>query len=856
MGERVLGMDEVRGSSPLTSTNKKNSPFKKQEIHVRYDFAAVEKKWQKAWAESNLYEVTEDPSKPKKYVLEMFPYPSGELHMGHVRNYGIADVVARYYSMRGFNVLHPIGWDAFGLPAENAAIQRGAQPAEWTDRNVAAMKAGLKALGFSYDWSREVNTSKPDYYKWGQWVFLKFMERGLVYRKKAAVNWCPSCDTVLANEQVKDGKCWRCDSVVESRQLAQWFFKITDYAQTLLDGLDDLPGWPKRVKLMQENWIGRSEGASVDFRLVGGDEVITVFTTRPDTLYGATFFLLAPEHELADTLIVDPELSAGLTEFRRQVARESTIDRTNAEIEKLGFFTGRYVLNPLSGEKMPVYLANYIMTGYGTGAVMAVPAHDQRDFEFARKYSLSVRVVIQPSDVVLDGDVMEEAFAGEGVMVGSGVIDGMPSLEAKARITSYLEDEGIGQAAVNYKLRDWLISRQRYWGNPIPVIYCGKCGTVPVPEKDLPVVLPVEVVMGKKGHPPLTDMASFTDAACPICGGKGRRETDTMDTFTCSSWYFLRYTSPGETEAPFSVEAAAYWMPVDQYIGGIEHAVMHLLYARFFTRVFYDMGMAPTPEPFTNLLTQGMVIKDGQKMSKSKGNVVDPQAIMERYGADSCRLFILFAAPPGMDLEWSDQGVEGVYRFLNRAYRVAADNIRFSGWSKKADSGASVDEAKELRVLTHRTIRKVGEDIERFGFNTAISAIMELVNGMSKYNETVGAARDVKAVMEATRALGLLMAPFAPHVAEELWSMMGEKGSVHSAAWPSFEPALCETDTITLIVQINGKLRDRIEAPVDISKKDMEKLASESERVLKHLEGRPIVKVVAVPGKLINIVVK
>ncbi len=853
MGERVLGMDEVRGSNPLTSTNKKNSPSKNQDIPVKYDFTAVEKKWQQAWDESGLYKVTEDPDKPKKYVLEMFPYPSGELHMGHVRNYGIADVVARYYSMRGFNVLHPIGWDAFGLPAENAAIQRGIQPAEWTDRNVAAMKAGLQALGFSYDWSREIKTSKPDYYKWGQWIFLKFMERGLVERKKAAVNWCPSCDTVLANEQVNNGKCWRCDSVVESRQLAQWFFKITDYAQDLLDGLEKLPGWPERVKLMQENWIGRSEGASVDFRVVGDDEVITVFTTRPDTLYGATFFLLAPEHELADKLIVDPLLTEGLAEFRRRVSLESSIDRTNAEVEKLGFFTGRYVINPLNSEKIPIYLANYILTGYGTGAVMAVPAHDQRDFEFARKYNLPVRVVIQPLDLVLDGETMTEAFVGEGVMVGSGVIDGLPSLEGKARITAYLEEKGIGQAAVNYKLRDWLISRQRYWGNPIPIIYCGKCGTVPVPETDLPVVLPVEVTMGKRGHSPLPDIASFTDVACPICGGKGRRETDTMDTFTCSSWYFLRYTSPHEAEMPFTYPAASYWMPVDQYIGGIEHAVMHLLYARFYTRVFYDMKMAPTPEPFTNLLTQGMVIKDGVKMSKSKGNVVDPHAIMQRYGADACRLFILFAAPPEMDLEWSDQGVEGVHRFLNRAYRVAVENIEFSGG---VSGGGAGDGAKELRGLTHRTIRKVGEDIERFGFNTAISAIMELVNGMSKYNETVGADRDLPAVMEATRALVLLLSPFAPHITEELWSVMGEKGSVHVAEWPPFDPALCETDTITLIVQINGKLRDRIKAPADISQADMEKIARESERVVKHLEGRSIVKVIAVPGKLINIVVK
>lgn len=805
----------------------------------RYDFAAIEAKWRKIWEDTELYKVSEDSAKPKKYVLEMFPYPSGELHMGHVRNYGIADVIARYYSMRGFNVLHPIGWDAFGLPAENAAIQRGIQPAAWTDQNVASMTEGLKSLGFSYDWSREVNTSKPDYYKWGQWIFLKFMERGLVYRKKAPVNWCPNCETVLANEQVKDGQCWRCDTAVENRDLSQWFFKITDYAQPLLDGLAYLDGWPERVKTMQENWIGRSEGASVDFRLAGDDTTITVFTTRPDTLYGATFFLLAPEHELADEIIIDRSIAARLADFRAQVAAESSIDRTSAEVEKLGFFTGRHVVNPLNGAEIPVYLANYVLMGYGTGAVMAVPAHDQRDFEFAKKYNLPIDVVIQPEGEALDGATMAEAYSGEGVMVNSGVITGMDSREALTRIIAYLEEQGIGCGAINYKLRDWLISRQRYWGNPIPVIYCDKCGTVPVPEADLPVVLPTEVVMGERGRSPLPEMASFVDVECPTCGGPGRRETETMDTFTCSSWYFMRYTSAHETSAPFAKSAVDYWMPVDQYIGGIEHAVMHLLYARFFTRVFHDMGLSPTPEPFKNLLTQGMVIKDGQKMSKSKGNVVDPKAMMERFGADACRMFILFAAPPEMDLEWSDSGVEGIYRFLNRVHRV---------------SGADMSFGADVRGLVHRTIKKVGEDIDRFSFNTAISAIMELVNGLMKSAEASGPDGDAPATAEAKRALAQLLAPFAPFLAEELWQNLGQDGSVHSQPWPEFDPTLCVSDTITLIVQVNGKLRDRIEAPAGITREEMETMARESDNVTRFTEGKRVIKVIAVPGKLINIV--
>ncbi|MFH1736506.1 MAG: leucine--tRNA ligase [Actinomycetota bacterium] len=825
----------------------------------KYDFSAIEKKWQAAWEESGIYQVVENPSQLKKYILEMFPYSSGELHMGHVRNYAITDVVARYYMMKGFNVLHPIGWDAFGLPAENAAIQRGVNPAEWTDSNIATMKTGLKSLGFSYDWSREVNTSKPDYYRWGQWIFLKFLERGLAYRRKAPVNWCPSCETVLANEQVKDEKCWRCDTDVESKELTQWFFKITDYAQSLLDGLDNLPGWPERVKLMQRNWIGRSEGAWVDFKLDGDEETtIRVFTTRPDTLYGATFFLLSPEHELADSIIIDDKIRKTLPVFRKRAAATAAADlsdRTDLATEKFGLFTGRYVVNPMNGHKIPVYLANYILMEYGTGAVMAVPAHDQRDFEFARKYKIPVVVVIQPEGEKLDGETMTEAYEGEGIMTNSGKYNGLKSQDAVQKIIVQLEEGDIGKFAVNYKLRDWLVSRQRYWGTPIPIIFCEKDGIVPVPEKDLPVLLPTDVEIGKKGKSPLPEMKSFAETQCPVCGGPARRETDTLDTFTCSSWYFLRYTSPDDVSGPFSKEAAAYWMPVDQYIGGIEHAVMHLLYARFFTRVFRDMELIPTAEPFVNLLTQGMVIKDGVKMSKSKGNVVDPKKMIESYGADSCRLFILFAAPPEMDLEWSDSGVEGVYRFLNRAWRVGSDNIEWLASKKREEAGDEAGGA-DLRRQTHRTIKKVTEDIERFAFNTAISSVMELVNEMSRYNEGVGLARDAVAVREATETLPVLLAPFAPHIAEELWERTGGQDSVHRQPWLEYDPALCETDVLTLVVQVNGKVRDRIEAPAGITGEEMEELARSSERLRKYLEGREVIKVITVPGKLVNIVVK
>ncbi len=826
----------------------------------KYDFGKIEQAWQKKWEDTDIYEVKEDVAKKKRYILEMFPYPSGEAHMGHVRNYSIADVIARFNTMQGFNVLHPIGWDAFGLPAENAAIKHGVQPAKWTENNIAVMKRQLKRLGFSYNWSREVNTSSPDYYRWGQWIFLKFMEKGLVYRKKAPVNWCSSCETVLANEQAKDGTCWRCDSVVEMKDLEQWFFKITDYAQPLLDELANLTGWPERVRIMQENWIGRSEGAMVDFQVKGKvdgkDLKINVFTTRPDTLYGATFFLLSPEHPLVDVLVDESERK-GIEDFISEVTSQDKVEREEVGLEKMGHFTGRFMINPLTGKEIPVYLANYILMEYGTGAVMAVPAHDQRDFEFARKYDIPVKVVIQPEGEDLDGKTMLEAYIGEGIMVNSDVFNGMPSQECLKRMPAYLKDNGIGEGSIHYRLRDWLISRQRYWGNPIPVVYCDKCGIIPVPDKDLPVVLPTDVEIDEKGRSPLKDIDSFTKAKCPKCGGDGKRETDTMDTFTCSSWYFLRYCSPKDDQAVFEKDAADYWMSVDQYIGGIEHAVMHLLYARFFTHVFYDMDMVKVKEPFENLLTQGMVIKDGQKMSKSKGNVVDPGDIVDRYGADTARLFILFAAPPELDLEWSDKGVEGVHRFLKRVYRITVSNLDSIATKGDTDDGSTVsNDDKVLRQLTHRSIKKVTDDIKRFNFNTAISATMELVNGIQKYVEKMNDKQSSNALKEAIESLLLLIAPFAPHVAEDLWAKTGNSYSIHSQQWPKYDEKLIKTDEITMIVQVDGKLRDRITAAVDIERDDMAELALASDKVKNHLTDKDVVKTVVVPGRLVNIVTR
>jgi len=818
----------------------------------KYDFAEIEEKWQRKWEESKIYEVSEDTKLSKKYILEMFPYPSGNIHMGHVRNYSIGDVVARYNRMKGYNVLHPIGYDAFGMPAENAAIERGIHPKNWTIKNIDAMRLQLKRLGLSYNWDREIITCEPDYYKWGQWLFLQFYKRGLVYRKKSKVNWCSSCETVLANEQVESGCCWRCGTLVQQKELEQWFFKITDYAERLLNDLDELSGWPERVKVMQRNWIGRSEGAWVNFSLKGG-QTITVFTTRPDTLFGCTFFLLAPEHPLVVELVKGTSYENTVKEFRNKIAGQTEIDRTSAEIEKNGCFTGSYVINPVNGKEVPIWLADYVLMGYGTGAVMAVPAHDERDFSFAKKYNLPIEPVIQPVGEDFSSG-LDEAYTGEGIMINSGQFTGMHNKEGIKAVTDFLKKQGKGELAVNYRLRDWLISRQRYWGNPIPVIYCDKCGVVSVPEKDLPVILPDDVEITEKGGSPLAKHESFINAVCPRCSGPAKRETDTMDTFTCSSWYFLRYASPHEDKSPFDVKAANYWMPVDQYIGGIEHAVMHLLYSRFFTKVLKDMNFCEAEEPFTNLLTQGMVIKDGAKMSKSKGNVVDPNEIIKTYGADTARLFILFASPPEKELEWSDQGVQGSYRFLNRVWRIVQKNIEYSK-SQDVNEFDNID--KELLRIVHRTIKKVTGDIKRFNLNTAISAIMELVNANYKYYDNKGESGiNSKLLVEANEKLLLLLAPFAPHIAEELWEMTGKTKSIHLADWPVFDEKLAKAEEITLVVQVNGKVRDKITVPADIEEKEMKEIALSSKRLKQFIQGKEVAKVIIVPKKLVNVVVR
>ncbi|MBF7082183.1 leucine--tRNA ligase [Desulfallas sp. Bu1-1] len=824
----------------------------------RYDFKQIEAKWQKKWAEQDMYAVPDFSDRPNYYCLEMFPYPSGKLHMGHVRNYSIGDVVARFKTMQGFNVLHPMGWDAFGLPAENAAIKHGAlHPARWTMDNIDAMRAQLKQLGISYDWNREVATCHPGYYKWTQWLFLQLYHRGLAYKKKAAVNWCPSCATVLANEQVKEGACERCKSDVEKRELEQWFFKITDYADRLLADLDKLEGWPEKVKIMQENWIGRSEGAEITFDIEGQDETITVFTTRPDTIYGVTYMVLAPEHPLVEKLIEGKPQAQEIRDFIAGVRNLSELARTSTEAEKIGLFTGAYCVNPVNGEKVPILVGNYVLMEYGTGAVMGVPAHDQRDFEFARKYGLPIRVVIQPRGEALDPDTMTGAYTGEGAMVNSGPFDGTPNKEGIGAVIRFLEEKGVGRGTVNYRLRDWLISRQRYWGAPIPIVYCDKCGVVPVPEEDLPVLLPMDVAFKPTGRSPLEDHPAFVHTTCPACGGPARRETDTMDTFMCSSWYYYRYTSPRDENNAWDPEKVRAWLPVDQYIGGVEHAILHLLYSRFFTKVLYDMGLVDNEEPFTNLLTQGMVLKDGAKMSKSKGNVVSPEDIVAAYGADTARLFILFASPPERDLEWSDQGVEGCYRFLNRVWRLVAplgDSLAGAGL---ANPSGLVGVNRDMRRMTHLAIKKVTEDVgNRFNFNTAVSAIMELVNAMYQFREVPESDRDPGVMREAVDALLLLLAPFAPHITEELWEITGHEGSIHAQPWPAYDPEAIVEDEITIVVQINGRVRDRMLVPAGIKPDAMQELVMQQERVKELIGDKKVVKIIPVPGKLVNIVVK
>lgn len=822
-------------------------------MEERYSPALVEDKWQKKWAAEKSFKVTEDVSKQKYYLLEMFPYPSGRIHMGHVRNYSIGDVVGRFKRMRGLNVLHPMGWDAFGMPAENAAIQHKTHPAKWTRENIEYMRGQLKRMGLSYDWDRELATCDLEYYRWEQKIFLEMFEKGLAYKKSSFVNWCPSCETVLANEQVEDGACWRCDSEVVQKELEQWFFKITDYAEELLDFTDKLPGWPERVLVMQRNWIGKSFGCEIDFQLENGG-AIKVFTTRQDTLFGATFMSLAPEHPMALSLTT-PDRRAEVAAFVDRVTHTDKIRRAADDMEKEGIFTGSWCINPATGVKMPVYLANFVLPGYGTGAVMAVPTHDQRDFEFAKKYGLPLKVVIQPEGETLSADTMTAAYTEAGVMVNSGQFDGIASTDAKEQIAAWLEGKGCGKKTVNFRLRDWGISRQRYWGNPIPIIYCDSCGTVPVPEKDLPVVLPVDVEFTGDGGSPLAKMDSFVNAVCPLCGKPARRETDTMDTFVESSWYFLRYCSPDFAAGPLDRDRVRYWMSVDQYIGGIEHAVLHLLYARFFTKVLRDLGYVKVDEPFTNLLTQGMVIKDGAKMSKSKGNVVDPNALIEKYGADTARLFSLFAAPPEKDLDWNDQGVDGSFRFLNRLWKLVNDCLPFVGTKSGLEPEKLSDEGRALRRLVHKTVRKVTSDLdERFHFNTAIAAIMELVNGIHAFSAK-NLPENAPLVREALESTLLLLYPFVPHFTEELWECLGHTGGIERAGWPSFDPEAAADEELLIVVQVNGKLRGRITVPADTGEDAVKSAAMSDEKVVSYLEGKTPKKVVYVPGKLLNIVV-
>jgi len=809
-----------------------------------YDPQSVEPKWQKVWEGQKTFSVTEDAGKPKYYCLEMFPYPSGKIHMGHVRNYSIGDVVARYKRMRGFNVLHPIGWDAFGMPAENAAIANKTHPAQWTLQNIESMKEQLKKMGFSYDWDREVATCLPEYYRWEQLVFLKMLEKGLAYKKRSFVNWCPKCETVLANEQVENGQCWRCDSVVEQRPLEQWFCKITAYAQELLDETENLKGWPERVLIMQREWIGRSEGAEVDFPVEGRPgQSIKIFTTRPDTLYGTTFMSLAAEHPMVRELSKGSTQEKDVTAFIEKVAKMDRAKRLMGDYEKEGVFIGAYAINPLTNKKLPIYAANFVLMEYGTGAVMAVPAHDQRDFEFAKKYGIPVEVVIQAEDSGVGAHghaLLQQAFVDTGVLVNSAQFSGLPSEEAKKRIVAFVEEKGMGRKTLNFRLRDWGVSRQRYWGTPIPVIYCTDCGTVPVPEKDLPVKLPLDVVFTGEGGSPLGKVESFVKATCPKCAKPARRETDTMDTFFESSWYFLRYCSPKFDQGPFDKKAVAYWMKdggVTQYIGGIEHAVLHLLYSRFFTKIMVDLGFldAGIREPFKNLLTQGMVIKDGAKMSKSKGNVVDPNYLIERYGADTARLFSLFAAPPEKDLDWNDQGVEGAYRFLKRVWTLVQ--------SVEAPGPDSEDESR----WRNKTIKKVTEDLDRFQFNTAIAALMEFYNALHDLGR-----QPSKASLEA---FVQLLSPFAPHISEELWSSLGYKTLVSLNPWPAFDEGALKVEKVLLVVQVNGTVRAKIDAPVGLSQEQAQELVCKDERIQKQMEGKSLKKVIYVPNKLLNLVV-
>lgn len=823
----------------------------------KYSPQSIEKKWQSKWLAENVYKTEMDPKKPKYYTLEMFPYPSGNLHMGHVRNYSIGDVLARYKTMEGFNVIHPMGFDAFGMPAENAAIKHGVKPSDWTYSNMDNMKRQQREMGLSYDWDRSVATCSPDYYRWTQWLFQLFYKRGLAYKKKAYVNWCETCGTVLANEQVIEGKCWRCDSQVIKKDLSQWFLKITDYADVLLKDLDLLKGWPDRVKTMQENWIGRSEGLEFNLEVPELGEKIAAYTTRPDTVYGITFLALAAEHPLIEKICQNNPKAQEIKDFCHKAQNQSELERTSSESEKEGIFTGLYAVNPFNGNKVEIWVTNYVLAEYGTGAVIGVPSEDQRDWMFAEKYKLKVIITLQPKDKELKLEEMTEAYVDKaGVLVNSAEFSGMDIKAAMKGIMDKAEAEGFGKRRVNYRLRDWLISRQRYWGAPIPVIYCDDCGEQLVPEDQLPVMLPEDVKFEQGSVSPLAQSESFVNCTCPKCGKPARRETDTMDTFICSSWYYLRYTDPHNDKLPFAKDKVNYWAPVDQYIGGIEHAILHLLYSRFFTKVLRDAGMVDFAEPFTNLLTQGMVLKDGGKMSKSKGNVVSPEEIIGQYGADTARLFILFAAPVDRDLDWSDDGVAGAYRFLRRVWRIMEifeDKIKAS--SDDYDVNALTAEEKELRRVLHTTIKKVTEDIrDRFMFNTAISSIMELVNAFYAFQDSKTINGGL--VREVSLNLLKMLAPFAPHITEELWSILVAQGSIHQQQWPKYEEAATVQAEVEIVLQINGKVRDRIMIATGISREEMETAAKANARVQELTEGKTIVKMICVPDKLVNVVVK
>lgn len=820
-----------------------------------YNFKEIEKKWQKRWDEENIYKVTEDKSREKYYVLEMFPYPSGKLHMGHVRNYSIGDVVARFKTMKGFNVLHPMGYDAFGLPAENAAIKNNVEPAKWTYENMAEMTEQLKQLGLSYDWDREVATCKPDYYKWMQWIFIQFYKKGLAYKKESPVNWCPSCATVLANEQIVDGECERCKTAVTKKSLSQWYFKITDYADRLLDGLDDLEGWPNKVKIMQKNWIGRSYGAEVVFKIDGFDCNLEVFTTRPDTLFGVTYMVLAPEHPYVLDLVGGSDREREVKAYIEEVKKKNEIERSSTTGEKTGVFLGRYAINPVNEKKIPIFISDYVLMNYGTGAIMAVPAHDERDFAFAKKFNLEILPVISPDGKKISGSDLKEAIIEDGIMLNSGKYDGKKNREVSDEIVAELQKRDIGEKKVNYRLRDWLISRQRYWGTPIPMIYCDNCGWIPEEESKLPVLLPTDVEFTGKGESPIATSKTFKDVSCPKCGKKAEREVDTMDTFLDSSWYYLRYCDARNTERIFDKEKVDYWMNVDQYIGGVEHAILHLMYARFFQMALTDLGYTKSQEPFKNLLTQGMVVKDGKKMSKSIGNIVAPSEIIESYGADTARLFILFAAPPERELDWSDEGVEGSYRFINRVYKLVYENIARYPDVLPVDFTNDNKADKELLFVLNSTVKKVGIDIgERFNFNTGISAIMELVNFMYKYKE--GKDFNPELFKQAIHKLVLILAPFTPHVCEEMWSGLGNETSVHLEAWPIVDEKVLVRDVVEIVVQINGKVKFKVDVENGLSKEELEKSLFEKEEVKNLIQGKDVIKVIAVPNKLLNIVVK